>query len=533
MSTSYSPPQRSYSPDPSPDTIPLSQNYPTPSRKDTMFLSTIGANDFPLKKFKQFDTNRDWSINLYNLDIEGSSPRRFGALNQKIDFTNKNDDIERSWPKQLHVGLNKPEYNLRNDDIEKSKPGCIELKSTRNTNPLEPKYNLPHCENYPFEIPRFIRDNIDVKDIEGAQPTKKISLEIKRDPLKKDDIQGTSPRRRYNIRNKGNYEYIDYRDVYKEQYIRDIKEPSDKSKIRNPLDPMYYLGFINGDKETHGPIEKNKPCVYSKFYYDPSFALRTDDILGTNPGSKNYINKFTGMNYIYNTKDIPGAQTSTLKKGIVTQRRVNPLRPKYNYLGAEEIKQSIEKTKSLNRNGANTTIPGKRITLLNKGNNNLTQRNNGTFVSHKSSLSQTQFPNTVTNSPRNSKEINNIDFGTMPFVDDTVKFDHEKYKKPNPFYGFIHDKNIIPPIEQLKRKEPPVNPNLKSFQESVLEKTNNKGLTNSLASSLFPKQSYAQKLDDFMVRSNLKYIENQNSENKKENANNVNQENENQNVASG
>ena len=92
---SYSPPQRSYSPDPNPDTIPLSTNYPTPSRKDTMFLSTIGPNDAPMKKFKQLDTSRDWSINLYNLDIEGSSPRRFGALNQKIDFTNKNDDIER------------------------------------------------------------------------------------------------------------------------------------------------------------------------------------------------------------------------------------------------------------------------------------------------------------------------------------------------------------------------------------------------------------------------------------------------------
>ena len=153
MSTSYSPPQRSYSPDPSPDTIPLSQNYPTPSRKDTMFLSTIGANDFPLKKFKQLDTNRDWSINLYNLDIEGSSPRRFGALNQKIDFTNKNDDIERSWPKQLHVGLNKPEYNLRNDDIEKSSPQCVEIRTTRQTNPLKPKYNLASTEDYPPDIP--------------------------------------------------------------------------------------------------------------------------------------------------------------------------------------------------------------------------------------------------------------------------------------------------------------------------------------------------------------------------------------------
>ena len=227
---SYSPPHRSYSPDPNPDTIPLSMNYPTPTRKDTMFLSTIGPKDAPIKKFKQLDTTRDWSINLYNLDIEGSSPRRFGALNQKIDFTNKNDDIDRSWPKQLHVGLNKPEYNLRNNDIEKSSPGCVEIKTNRHTNPLEPKYNLPKVEDYPPEIPRFIRDQIDVKDIDGAQPTKKISLDVKRDPLKIDDIKDSWPRKPY-IRKRGDYQYIDYRDVYKDDYLHKIMEPSDKSKI--------------------------------------------------------------------------------------------------------------------------------------------------------------------------------------------------------------------------------------------------------------------------------------------------------------
>jgi hypothetical protein len=162
-----------------------------------MFLSTIGPKDFPMRKFKKLDTSRDWSINLYNLDIEGSSPRRFGALNQKIDFTNKNDDIERSWPKQLHVGLNKPEYNLRNDDIEKSSPQCVEIKTTRHTNPLEPKYKLASTEDYPPEIPKFIRDQIDVKDIEGAQPTKKISLNILSDPLKKDDIKDSWPKKPY------------------------------------------------------------------------------------------------------------------------------------------------------------------------------------------------------------------------------------------------------------------------------------------------------------------------------------------------
>ena len=45
-------------------------NY-TPCRKDLMSLSTINNNDFPTRKFKSINTNRDWSTNLYNLDIEG------------------------------------------------------------------------------------------------------------------------------------------------------------------------------------------------------------------------------------------------------------------------------------------------------------------------------------------------------------------------------------------------------------------------------------------------------------------------------
>ena len=78
-------------------------NYPSLNRKDLMYLSTVSNNDFPLRKFKQLHTKRNWSINLYNLDIEGSSPRKFGAFNQKIDYINKYDDIEKQSPKQLHI----------------------------------------------------------------------------------------------------------------------------------------------------------------------------------------------------------------------------------------------------------------------------------------------------------------------------------------------------------------------------------------------------------------------------------------------
>lgn len=46
-------------------------NYRSLNRKDLMSLSTINNNDLNIKKFKQLDTKRDWSINLYNMDIPG------------------------------------------------------------------------------------------------------------------------------------------------------------------------------------------------------------------------------------------------------------------------------------------------------------------------------------------------------------------------------------------------------------------------------------------------------------------------------
>lgn len=37
-----------------------------------MSLSSINDNDMRIKKFKKLDTKRDWSINLYNMDIPGN-----------------------------------------------------------------------------------------------------------------------------------------------------------------------------------------------------------------------------------------------------------------------------------------------------------------------------------------------------------------------------------------------------------------------------------------------------------------------------
>ena len=68
-------------------------NYPSLNRKDLNNLSLINDKSYP---FKKLNTNRNWSLNLYNLDIGGSSPLKYNSnFTNKVDFINKNDDIEK------------------------------------------------------------------------------------------------------------------------------------------------------------------------------------------------------------------------------------------------------------------------------------------------------------------------------------------------------------------------------------------------------------------------------------------------------
>jgi len=64
-------------------------NYPSLSRKDLMYLDSIKSTDFPIRKINQINSNRDWSTNLYNLDIEKSVPYRSNIYTNKIYFYRK------------------------------------------------------------------------------------------------------------------------------------------------------------------------------------------------------------------------------------------------------------------------------------------------------------------------------------------------------------------------------------------------------------------------------------------------------------
>ena len=299
-------------------------NYPSLNRKDLMDISQINTKS---SQFKKLYTNRDWSMNLYNLDIEGSCPRRFSYFTNKEDFINKNNDIEKSSPKSIYSSFtNKVSFNLTNDDIELSKPQCNKNMSTRHTNPLSPKYILSKPHLYPPEVPRFIRDSLNIKDIKGSCPNKLgFDKKLFKFPIKKEKIKESSPKQPY-IR-KTKYEFMNYQDVTKTKIIH---------RNTNPLRPQYKWSYIE-DKKLLGPIDGNIPIVYSKYMYRNPFNLNTKDIEGANTGSTYPILRYKGNTFYLNTKDIEGAQGDTLIRGIITKRNINPITPVYQYLGHSEI----------------------------------------------------------------------------------------------------------------------------------------------------------------------------------------------------
>ena len=568
-------------------------SIPTIPKGNTMYLSTINKNDALIRPFKKMVTQRDWSANLYNLDIESSMPRRFGVFTNKVDFINKVDDIERTNPKILHYPLNKPEFNLTNKDIEKSSPQMKHLKTNRCTNPLEPKYTLPKVEEYPPEQPKFIRDAIDIKDISGARPQKYFQWKTRETfPINNHGIEGSKTKETYVRKRLGNskYDYIDYSDL-----TIDIFKTR---RNTNPLDPIY--GFKkNEDIFKYGPIEKNKPMTQYPYFYQPSFNLKLNDIKGTNIGSKNRINKFKGNNFELTTQDIPGCCVGSLKKGIVTKRCTNPLNPDYQFLGAKElsgskfgeysIKQrakSVTNINSLDNNRLKS--PQIKEETKNIENNNNIENKEPKMVKINDIEKEANLNNNKENNLNNNFEEDKSESNSQDIYNNnnTLNFDREKFgKKPDPNFAFLHDPSVQSSenLERLKliEKEKGIrmaqktlamsktgngffnnkkmndneiakyqnNPNLTNFiqyqrinsnnnrmnyggkmannlggvghlnlengMNEVVQENNDMKQMNKTTIGFRPmKKTYEEKLDNFMARNNLKYIEPNKMENK-------------------
>ena len=429
-------------------------NYPSLSKKDLMYLSSLNSRDYPLRYFKKLNTKRDWSANLYNLDIEKSVPFRSNVFTNKIDFINKLDDIEKSHPsvsKNNSNFINNFNFNLNTHDIDGAYPSKHEF-SKRITNPLEPAYKLPSCEILEEDPPnKFIRNNLDISDIKGTKPKPIYRKKINNNDDVNYDISGSHPRKRYE--RKIFYENFDYTDVNEDNEHKKFFN-NKNNRNTNPLEPNYgslYGEFIEKSVSLNPFFHiKNRGSIY----------MSNDDIFGSISGSKNKYNLFLNKpKFGLDVNDIEGTKSGTLKrcsKNMILMRNSNPLFPKYEYLGEKEKKGNERYYTNNNNNRSNDNINNV---------NNINNNNNSEFINNNNQNFKTldineiqknnnnnnnfeKFPISKLNISKSCKDLfipNKFEFPNLNNNINNINqnFNPENYKKPIPNYERIHNPLLL------------------------------------------------------------------------------------------
>ena len=136
----------------------------------------------------------------------------------------------------------------------------------------------------PATPPKFIRDAMNIDDLEDARPKANRLNQLKtKDVMKLDDIEGTKARARHQARgNAGGYSAFDYSDVTKQERI--------SKRVSNPLDPVYTIQDENGKTYTVGMVEGSKPAKAPDAPKPERLAragsLQTSDIEGATTSTK-------------------------------------------------------------------------------------------------------------------------------------------------------------------------------------------------------------------------------------------------------
>ena len=173
-------------------------------------------------------------LKVRNFLIIESCPKKYIIHSNRGDFTNKIDDIEKTKSEPIYKFTNKISYINKNDDIEKTKPLHNKFVTNRKSfNPLNPKYINPgHSieinDSHPYKD-WFIRDQMDVSDIDGAKP-KKILFKSMYVP---EDIKGSHPKKEIRFLKNNNYSYE----------LKDNLKRKKSHRHTNPLDPVYELKY--------------------------------------------------------------------------------------------------------------------------------------------------------------------------------------------------------------------------------------------------------------------------------------------------
>ena len=232
-------------------------NWPIPKRGDSMYLSTLRENNSISKEIRKERNS--------NLDVRDINSKKKPIIIQKKSIKDKKNK------KICYIKY--PFDRLKNDDIMGTKTKSTNLITKRCLNPLDPKYNLQKIIKIQNFIPKFIRDSINVDDIEKAQSKWKLKRSIKtRNVNNLENMPFSKPQK----------EYFRKR-IYCTLKVKDMNKPIKfiSKRKTNPLNPTY-----NWDKKNFGKIIKKKKIFKLKLK-NSDLNLNINDIEGAKVGTTN------------------------------------------------------------------------------------------------------------------------------------------------------------------------------------------------------------------------------------------------------
>lgn len=310
---------------------------PMPSHRDSMNLDVIQPKDLPAEKVP-IQTE---SLSLRSHDIDGAAPtyphrkvHRDGPPDKGPIPGNvsKTHYLERNWPKNLALSTR---------DIEKATPQVDRFMTSRTTNPLTPRYDLPsHREDLPPAPSARIHEGRarDSMEFKGESKPRILERNYVRNPNESGDIEGSRSTARSRFLSQSCSTPRDNVDKTVEragQRILSSKCPTPRTSC--PLDPEYALcsrtthPMLKGEDgsafapQNAGAIEKAAPRILHRANGEPQASLIRVDLPGAAPqrfkGTKPFsiydppeVTPFAAGLQLH-CKDIEGTQTGTRTPG--------------------------------------------------------------------------------------------------------------------------------------------------------------------------------------------------------------------------
>lgn len=284
---------------------------------------------------------------------------------QKTSYSLCTNDLNQKKEQKVKIPLQLAYNKMQNDDLPMTKPNPQIFKTTRfGTNPLDPIYNLPKAEELSREETKFIKDSLNVNDIQGAR-SKLVDQTLKR------QIANINRQKRHEQPDcyvKTQIQEIVFQSIPEKQSVKLFCQPSrspldvtdielpkkfEMSKRRvNPVNPQYFYYTSENQPGMLDPITKSTSSILHKSLNKVSFGLMVNDVLGaqTNTSGNALIKEMRvkGCRQTNFIGDLEFAHPGTHKKGIVTKRMIDPVDPNYKlpesytkgfYIGSEYTKE--------------------------------------------------------------------------------------------------------------------------------------------------------------------------------------------------